>query len=79
MVSEWLLDYTILHNAIYIAPDYRLLPESNGLDQLSDLADFWTWIQKDLASFLRRIGAEITPDLDHVLSYGESAGKFSSP
>jgi len=74
--AEWALDYCIQHNAIWIAPDYRLLPESSGLEILSDLADFWTWLQKDLVGYLKGIRSQATPNFDKVLAYGESAGGY---
>lgn len=74
-VAQWSLDYCLAQNAIWVAPDYRLLPEASGLDVLDDLKDFWTWTQKDLKSYLGGIGrSEVKPDLGKVLVYGESAG-----
>jgi acetyl esterase/lipase len=72
----WALDYCIQHNAIWVAPDYRLLPESNGLEIMSDLSDFWTWLHKDLKGYLRSLGTSITPNLNKVMAYGESAGGY---
>lgn len=57
-----------------MAPDYRLLPESNGLDILDDLKDFWAWAQNDLPGYLKSIGSQAEPDYEHVMAYGESAG-----
>jgi acetyl esterase/lipase len=44
-IPQWSLDYCRQHNAILVAPDYRLLPESNGVDILDDLDDFWKWLR----------------------------------
>lgn len=74
--AQWSLDYTLLHSAIIVAPNYRLFPESNGLEILSDLRDFWIWVQNDLSAHLRRVGSDVTPDFDKVLAYGESAGGY---
>jgi acetyl esterase/lipase len=52
------------------------MPESNGLEILSDIQDFWIWIQNDLAQYLKAIGSDITPDYEKVLAYGESAGGY---
>jgi acetyl esterase/lipase len=72
--AQWALDYANLHSAIWVAPDYRLLPESSGLDILSDLDDFWTWVREDLPGYLRSIGSVAEPDYEHIMAYGESAG-----
>lgn len=74
--AQWALDYAILHSAIWVSPDYRLLPESNGLDILEDLKDFWTWVRRDLSGYLQSIGSAAEPDLEHILAYGESAGGY---
>jgi len=72
---QWALDYALLNSAIFIIPDYRLMPESTGLDIYEDLSDFWKWVrdgslQKHLDSFKPGVEA----DLSKVLAYGESAG-----
>ena len=74
--AQWSLDYATLHSAIRISANYRLLPESKGLDILSDVRDLFTWIENDLPAYLKRIGSDITPDYDRVASYGESAGGY---
>ncbi|KAG4428943.1 hypothetical protein IFR05_015576 [Cadophora sp. M221] len=74
--APWSLDYATLHSAIRISPNYRLLPESNGLDILSDIRDLWTWVENDLPAYLKRIGSDITPDYERVATYGESAGGY---
>lgn len=43
-----LLDLCISIPSLLIAPDYRLLPEANGVDILSDLEDFWQWLHNSL-------------------------------
>lgn len=43
---------------------------------MSDISSVWTWIEKDLSSFLKRIGSDITPDFDKIAVYGESAGGY---
>lgn len=74
--AQWALDYATQQSAITISPNYRLMPESTGLEILSDIRDFWTWVQNDLSRYLREIGSDITPDLEKVLAYGESAGGY---
>ncbi|KAK0103081.1 hypothetical protein ONS95_000740 [Cadophora gregata] len=72
--SQWSLDYGTLNSAIRISANYRLLPESDGLEILSDVRDLFTWIENDLPAYLKRIGSDITPDYDRIAVYGESAG-----
>ena len=60
---------------MFVAPDYRLMPESTGLDIMEDLSDFWKWVrggelQKHLDSFKPGVEA----DLSKIIAYGESAG-----
>jgi acetyl esterase/lipase len=74
---QWALDYSVQQSAIWVAPDYRLLPESNGLDILSDLQSFWIWVKRELPGYLRSIGrSNVEPDYEHVMAYGESAGGY---
>lgn len=74
--AQWALDYAVSHSAIWVTPDYRLLPEANGLDVLEDLKDFWIWVRKDLSGYLQSIGSPAQPDDEHILAYGESAGGY---
>jgi acetyl esterase/lipase len=74
--AQWALDYCLQHSAIWVAPDYRLLPESKGLAILSNSSDFWTWVQEELPSYLRSLGNGMEPDYEHVMAYGESAGGY---
>ncbi|KAI9816279.1 MAG: hypothetical protein M1827_001881 [Pycnora praestabilis] len=73
---QWALDYAHLHSAIIVTPDYRLLPESSGLDILSDLSSFWTWLRSDLQPFLTTAVPGVEADLERVATYGESAGGY---
>lgn len=74
--AQWAIDYALLHSAIVVAPNHRLFPESTGLEILSDIRDFWTWIQHDLPAYLKSVGSEVTPDYSKVLAFGESAGGY---
>jgi len=74
--SQYVLDYQLQSNAIRISPNYRLLPESTGAEILSDLTSVWKWIAEDLPGYLKSIGSEITPDYNHVMVFGESAGGY---
>jgi acetyl esterase/lipase len=66
------------HNAILVCPDYRLLPESSGLDIISDLHHFYTWLHTHLADFLCQHFPlqPPVPDLGRILITGESAGGY---
>lgn len=73
-----LIELALSRQAILVTPDYRLLPESNGLDILSDLDAFWSWMQNDFPSSLLRgyPSSNIKPDMDNILVAGESAGGY---
>lgn len=68
-----MLDFALKHQAIIVTPDYRLMPEANGLDILNDVKCFFAWLLEpgNLASHLPA-GVEV--DLDNILITGESAG-----
>jgi len=73
--STRILDYAHHHSAVLIAPDYRLLPEARGLDILSDISSFWSWVGTSLPSVLSSSQPDpVTADLNHVLVTGDSAG-----
>lgn len=73
-----IIDLAALHDAIIVCPDYRLLPESSGLDILSDLHNFYAWLHGNLASFvISSFGQQAPiPDLSNILITGESAGGY---
>ena len=71
---RWLIDYTILHEAIIVSGDYRLLPESNGKDIVEDVNDLWNWLRNDLQAYLDKVKPGIEVDLSNVITHGGSAG-----
>jgi acetyl esterase/lipase len=77
-LAPWILQYCIQHSAILVMPNYRLLPESNGHEILSDLIDFWSWTATSLPDYLTTSfsghPAAIVPDFSRLLVQGESAG-----
>ena len=75
--ATWLLQLAVDHEAIIVTPDYRLLPESNGSDVLSDIAHFWRWVQKDLPQYMEQKNLP-RPDIGNILCCGESSGGFIS-
>jgi acetyl esterase/lipase len=66
------MQYSILHSAIIISPDYRMLPEANGLDIMKDLSDFWEWVHGGGVHEELETGIEI--DYEKILIEGGSAG-----
>src|SRR3978361_1111740 len=72
--APWILDYAMLHSAVIICPDYRLLPEATGLDSLSDMDDLFDWIESDLQQFLSKVSPNVEVNTSKLLAYGDSAG-----
>lgn len=50
------------------------MPESNGLEIMSDVVDFWTWLHNSFPSISSNWHAR--PDLDKVACCGESSGGY---
>lgn len=71
--AQWLLELALSRNAIIVSPDYRLLPESNGVDLLSDITAFWKWLQTELPILADQKDLP-RPDLTRILCCGESSG-----
>lgn len=71
---QWLLDYCLLHSAIIVAAEYRLLPESSSSDILDDMRDFWDWLRNELPHELIRLKSGVEADLTKVAVEGASAG-----
>ena len=73
--TNWILDLALLNGAIIVSADYRLMPEANGADILTDISDLWKWVHTDLQSFISR-SATPAPQIDlaHVLVVGDSSG-----
>ncbi|KKA18704.1 hypothetical protein T310_7345 [Rasamsonia emersonii CBS 393.64] len=77
---QWLLQLAEKHSAIIVSANYRLLPESTGLDTLEDVEDLWSWLHSSqlariLASQPRR---PLELDLSRILTAGDSAGGLLS-
>ncbi|GME45564.1 Alpha/beta hydrolase fold-3 [Neofusicoccum parvum] len=75
----WILELSMIMGAIIIVPNYRLLPESNVLDILEDMDDFWNWTHCGLDPL---IASSSVPgrqaDITRILTVGESAGGYLS-
>lgn len=77
--SKWLLKLGSRHDAIMVAPDYRLLPEASVGDILEDLEDSWKWVQSDLSKFVQeKTNGKVQTDTNRILAHGESAGGYLS-
>lgn len=77
----YLLEYAEQHSTPLVSADYRLLPESTGLDILDDLEAFWDWVRRDsngdgLQAFLADKHPSLALDADRILAEGESAGGY---
>ena len=73
-----LIELALLEQAIIVTPDYRLLPESSGLDILSDLSSFWSWMTENLESTIAGFypDLKLRPDFDRLLVTGGSGGGY---
>ena len=72
--AQWVLDYALQNSAIIVTADYRLIPESNGLDILEDISDFWIWVREELQTHLNRFQPGISADISKIIVHGGSAG-----
>ena len=69
-----LLDICLTNSAIFIAPDYRLLPEATAAEVLDDVEDFWHWLHNTLPTLTMTWNA--FPDLTRLACTGQSAGGY---
>jgi acetyl esterase/lipase len=72
--AHWLISMALRNNAIIIAPNYRLIPEHNGKDIMSDLRDFWKWYDEQLERFVESSEPGVELDKGKLLVGGDSAG-----
>jgi acetyl esterase/lipase len=71
---QWALDLCTLHSAVIVTPDYRLLPESKGIEMFSDICSFWDWVRTGLQPYLNTARPGLVADLSKIFVHGESAG-----
>lgn len=71
-----MFEYLLVNNAIMVSADYRLLPESNGLEILSDIQDFWSWLRDSFPSYLATVNLSISADMGKIILHGASAGGY---
>ncbi|KAJ4039085.1 hypothetical protein NW761_010298 [Fusarium oxysporum] len=72
-----ILEYALENNLILVSCDYRLIPESNGLEILEDIEDVWSWVQNSLNEAMGTMtNGKSGADLQRVLLAGESAGGY---
>src|SRR5690242_5225938 len=72
--SNYLVSFTHRTSSIIVLPNYRFIPESTGADIIDDVKDFWTWIDRHLADFIRSVAPHVDVDTDRVLLSGDSSG-----
>ena len=73
------MDYAIAHSAVVVSPNYRLLPESTGIEIMEDLSDFWQWTRSGLQALVSSsTDGRIEVDLSKTLVQGESSGVLCS-
>ncbi|KAF7898865.1 uncharacterized protein EAF01_008078 [Botrytis porri] len=78
-LPNWALDLVVKNGALFIMPDYRLLPEASGKEIVEDVKDFWTWLASDvngLSSYLSGVNSNLSVDFEKVAIHGESAGGY---
>lgn len=63
-------------NSILVSPFYRLLPEANALETLSDISSFWSWLHTSLPSVIASAYPKINTNLNQIVTVGESAGGY---
>ncbi|KAK9777079.1 putative Alpha/Beta hydrolase protein [Seiridium cardinale] len=61
----------VLHKAVIVMPDYRLMPESQFNDIDEDWRDFWLWVENNLEKL-----PGLYLDASNVATVGESAGGY---
>nr|RBR00314.1 hypothetical protein FVER53263_13803 [Fusarium verticillioides] len=72
-----ILEYALENNTILVSCDYRLIPESNGVEILQDIDDVWSWVQSSLSNAIGTMtNGKSGADLGKVLLAGESAGGY---
>ncbi|KAG7404831.1 hypothetical protein LZL87_008952 [Fusarium oxysporum] len=72
-----ILEYALENNSIVVSCDYRLIPESNGIEILEDIEDVWSWVQISLSEAIGTMtNGKSRADLGRVLLAGESAGGY---
>ncbi|PLB55539.1 putative polyketide synthase [Aspergillus steynii IBT 23096] len=72
--APWMIELCLSNDSIIISPDYRLIPESNAADILSDVEAFWLWLRNTLPTEISTWHAR--PDLSRVACAGTSAGAY---
>ncbi|PQE28578.1 Alpha beta hydrolase fold-1 protein [Rutstroemia sp. NJR-2017a WRK4] len=81
-VAPWSINLVLSTPSILVMPDYRLLPEASGLEILTDIQDFWSWLQSPsngLSSYLSSSPySGVDLDLAKIGTIGDSAGGFLS-
>ncbi|ORY08065.1 Alpha/Beta hydrolase protein [Clohesyomyces aquaticus] len=72
--QQHLVDLAVEAGAVTFIPNYRLMPEANGEQLLSDVKSFWDWYLDGSAQ--AAVQGQATFDIELLLVSGESAGGF---
>ncbi|KAF5624807.1 alpha beta-hydrolase [Fusarium tjaetaba] len=68
-----ILEYALENSTILVSCDYRLIPESNGIEILKDIEGVWSWVQSSLDEAIGSVtNGKSRADLGRVLLAGES-------
>jgi hypothetical protein len=75
--QRWVLQLAEKHNTIIACGNYLLLPESTGVEILSDIDDFWKWLHTDsITELFSSLPTPIELDLESDITTGGSTGGF---
>jgi len=80
LFNPWILELAKQQEAIVVTANYRLLPQSNGMDILSDVDSLIGWLSTGLNPLLesQKEFPGLRADTSRVLVVGESAGGYLS-
>jgi acetyl esterase/lipase len=72
-----ILQHALDEGIVIVTPDYRLLPESSGVDILDDIEAVWRWCIEKLQDTVHRMtGGKAVADMEKIMTSGESAGSY---
>ncbi|KAK4652262.1 hypothetical protein QC762_609590 [Podospora pseudocomata] len=75
-IADWVTQLPVSTNSILVSPLYRLLPEANAPETLSDISSFWSWLHTSLPSVITSAYPKINTNLNQIVTVGESAGGY---
>ncbi|RAL03331.1 alpha/beta hydrolase [Aspergillus ibericus CBS 121593] len=69
-IPTWLLNYALAQQWPLVSPDYRVLPESTGLDTIEDVLSAYKWVVQSL----NQLHPECRAEPSRIIVAGASAG-----